>query len=221
MVSSKTSANVSKIEMDAAKYRAASQLADGQMPDREIAKQAGVTQRQIDRWKKEPAFAALVRGLIADAADAIRHEAVATKAGRLRILTDTHNKLLQIIEARVEAATRAVDVTDLGGDALRTPRSIWAAGEATGLIVTKETWGKTSSHEAAVDTSLIKSLLDVQERIARELGQFETSVNVKHSGRVDHVVRVPQQLHNLSDDELDALERIALKAQDAEHEVSV
>lgn len=206
-MSESKSLNVTSIKMDAAKYRAASQLADGVMTDAAIAKEASVAVRQLHRWKKEPAFAALVQGLIGEAADAIKHEAVATKAGRLRILTDLHNKLLVIIEARAErhAIERA-----------------WAAGESTGLIVTKETWGKTRSQEASVDASLIRELLNLQERIARELGQWDFGkLDVKHSGRVDHVVRVPQQLHNLSDDELDALERIALKAQDAEHEVSV
>jgi phage terminase small subunit len=37
-------------------------------------------------------------------------------------------------------------------------------------------------------------------------------IDVKHSGRVDHVHRIPEGLRNLSDDELDALEVIAARA---------
>lgn len=219
-MSDDTSTPTTHIEMNGRKYRAASQVADGVITDAQIATGAGIDRRQLARWKKEPSFAALVQGLIGEAADAIKHEAVATKAGRLRILTDLHNKLLQVIEARASAATRMQEREGLGGDMLRTPRDVWAAGETTGIIVTKETWGKTNSQEAAVDTALIKQILDLQERIAKELGQWDYGrVDVKHSGRVDHVIRVPQGMRNLSDDELDALEAIALKAHATEHEV--
>lgn len=216
-----SSQNVARIEMVATKYRAASQVADGTMLDAEIAKQAGVSRRQLDRWKKEPAFAALVNGITGKAANAIRDEAVASKAGRLRILTDLHNKLLQIIEARMQAADRIAAMQGEGGSKLQTPRSVWAAGEDTGLIVTKETWGKANSHEASVDTSLIKQILDLQERIAKELGQWDYGrVDIKHSGSVDHVVHVPERIRNLTTDQLLALEEIAASAIAAEHEVT-
>jgi len=203
----KTSANVSRITVDARKYRAASQLADGTIPDREIAQIAGVTQRQLDRWKKDPTFASLVQGLIGEASEAIRHEAVATKAGRIRVLADLHNKILQVIEARSYA---------------QESERQWAPGEHTGLIATKETIGLESiSREAAVDVATLKELRSIQEQIAKELGQWDTSVNVRHSGRIDHVHRIPDGLRNLSNDELDALERIALKATSSEHQVAV
>jgi hypothetical protein len=199
-----TSANVSKWAWDAAKYRAAAQLADGRVPDREIAKQAGVNQRQIDRWKKQPSFAALVAAITDKAADAIRDEAVASKAGRLRILVDLHNKLLAVIEARAE---RHAD------------ERAWAAGESTGLIVTEETWGKVESRKAAVDTATLKELRSYQEQIVKELNDWDTSVSVKHSGRVDHVHRVTPH-DNLTVDQLEALEAIALDAFAKEHAIS-
>lgn len=179
----------------AAKYRAAAQLADGLLTDRDIARQAGINRRQLTRWKHEPAFAVLVAAITGEAATAVKGEAVASKAGRLRILVDLHNKLLTVIEARAAAGQQERD---------------WAAGEATGLIVTEETWGKVESRKAAVDTATLKELRSLQEQIARELGQWETSISVKHSGRVDHVHRV-NRYESLTDDELDQLEQLAHK----------
>ena len=51
------------------------------------------------------------------------------------------------------------------------------------------------------------------ELILKAHGAFAENVNIKHSGRVDHVHRNPDLKH-LSDDELDALERIAQRVQD-------
>lgn len=217
----KSSAFLPEWEWDAVKYRAASRVADGALSNKEIAHEAGISDRQLRTWKKHPPFASLVSAIAGEVGDAFRNEAVATKAGRLRILIDMHNKLLAVIEARAAAAIEMQERQGLGGDTLQTPRSMWAAGEETGVIVTKETWGKTNSREAAVDNATLKSMLDIQDRIARELGQREDAINVKHSGRVDHVHRIPQGLQNLSDDELDALEVIAAKAVATEHEVPV
>ncbi|MGI8484481.1 MAG: hypothetical protein ACR2OU_09460 [Thermomicrobiales bacterium] len=201
----KTSAFLLEWEWDAVRYRAASQVADGLLKDREISAIAGISDRQLRTWKKHPPFAALVSGVNGTVADAFKEDVVASKAGRLRILIDTHNKLLAIIEARALQHWEERE---------------WAAGESTGLIVTKVTVGMSTSKEASLDTGLIKAMLDVQERIARELGQLDTSINVKHSGCVDHVHRVSQ--HNaLTDQELEQLERIALSAQSREHEVPV
>lgn len=183
-------------QWDACRYRAAAQVADGTLKDAPIAKQAGITTRQLRKWKKQPEFSALVHGITADAGASIRDEVVASKAGRLRILVDMHNKLLAIIEARAERHANERE---------------WAAGESTGLIVTKETWGKTNSQEAAVDLGLVKEIRSLHEQIVNELNDWDTSVSVKHSGRVDHVHRTAKY-DNLSDDELDALERIAERA---------
>lgn len=191
----KSSAFLPEWEWDAVKYRAASRVADGALSNKEIAHEAGISDRQLRTWKKHPPFASLVAAIAGEVGDAFRNEAVATKAGRLRILIDMHNKLLAVIEARAGVAQA------------QAPRA-WAAGEETGVIVTKETWGKTNSHEAAVDNATLKSMLDIQDRIARELGQREDAINVKHSGRVD-VVHRPAAVKQLTDAELDELTELA------------
>lgn len=216
----KSSAFLPRWEWDAGKYRAASRVADGALTNKEVAAEAGITERQLQKWKNHPPFASLVAAIAGEVGDAFRNEAVATKAGRLRILIDMHNKLLAVIEARAAAAILVQQRQGVGGDALQTPRAVWAAGEETGVVVTKETWGKTNSHEASVDNATLKSLLDIQDRIARELGQREDTINVRHSGRVDHVHRIPEGLHQFSNDELANLEVLAEKYEAARHKAS-
>jgi demethoxyubiquinone hydroxylase (CLK1/Coq7/Cat5 family) len=113
---------------------------------------------------------------------------------------DLHNKLLAIIEARMAAYA---------------DERSWAAGESTGLIVTKESWGNTDSREAQVDLGLVKQIQSLHEQIVKEQRDWDTSVSVKHMGRVDHVHRNPD-LKQLTDDELDALERIAHRVHQSE-----
>jgi transposase-like protein len=188
---------------NAARYRAAAQIADGTFKDSDIAKQAGITARQLRKWKKQPEFAALVHAITSDATSAIRDEIVASKAGRLRVLVDLHNKLLAIIEARM---------------AVHADERVWAAGESTGLIVTKESWGNTDSREAQADLGLVKQIQSLHEQIIKEQNNWDTKLNVRHSGRVDHVHRsIPHT--NLSVDQLEALETIAADAYEREHAV--
>jgi len=106
--------------------------------------------------------------------------------------------------------TRSIAIGMVLQDATRTDADILAvAARAPSIPAT-----------ASVASSLISARTTARTHLAKAHGLLADRLNVKHSGRVDHVVRVPQQLHNLSDDELDALERIAIKAQDAEHEVT-
>ena len=65
-------------------------------------------------------------------------------------------------------------------------------------------------------SSLVTARTTARTNLLRVHGNLASRLDVKHSGRVDHVHRIPPGLHNLSDDELDALEAIAAKAQDAE-----
>lgn len=181
---------------NAARYRAAAQIADGVLKDREIATQAGITTRQLRTWKKHPDFATLVQAITTDATSSIRDEVVATKAGRLRVLVDLHNDLLAIKEARAAARAEERD---------------WAAGESTGLVVTRETWGKTNSREAEVDLGLVKQIQSLHEQIVKEMNNWDASLKVQHTGRVDHVHRAPM-LKDLSIDQLEKLESIAMEA---------
>lgn len=180
----------------ASRYRAAAQIADGTLTLSQIAKQAGITRRQLTTWRNQPEFIALVNAISGDAFEAIRDEVVSSKAGRLRILVDLHNKLLAVIEARMAA---------------HADERPWAAGESTGLVVTKESWGNTDSREAQVDIGLVKQIQSLHEQIVKEQRDWDTSVNVRHSGRIDHVHRNPD-LKALSDDEIDRLEELAQRA---------
>lgn len=72
---------------------------------------------------------------------------------------------------------------------------------------------------ASTISALVSSRTTARASLLKAHGLLTDRLNVKHSGRVDHVHRIPQSLHALTDDELDALEIIATKALAAEHEV--
>jgi len=66
----------------------------------------------------------------------------------------------------------------------------------------------TLIEEFALDTAMMRELDTLEKDIAQECGQLQTSVSVRHSGRVDHVVQRPN-LSALSDDELEHLTALA------------
>lgn len=66
----------------------------------------------------------------------------------------------------------------------------------------------TLIEEFALDTAMMRELDTLEKDIAQECGQLQTSVSVRHSGRVDHVVQRPD-LSALSDEELEQLTALA------------
>lgn len=186
------------------KRRAAAALADGRRPAADIAAEAGVSDRMLRKWATHPDFAAHVAAIRADAGAAIAGRAIADKAGRLTVLAALHDRLLEVFAARAAAATGKA-----GSDT--TP----AAGEATGLVAVKETIvGRNLVREAAIDTAALRELRAIQEQAARELGQWEATVAVKHSGVVRHAHT--HALSRLSDAELDQLAALAAKIEAGE-----
>lgn len=80
-----------------------------------------------------------------------------------------------------------------------------------------------TSPSAAAGASAISSYVSARTAARTSIAKITGLLtnNVKITGRVDHVVRIPQGMHNLSNDDLDALEAIAAKAIAAEHEATV
>ena len=66
----------------------------------------------------------------------------------------------------------------------------------------------TLIEEFVLDTAMMRELDTLEKDIAQECGQLQTSVSVRHSGRVDHVIQRPN-LSALSDDELEHLTALA------------
>ncbi len=87
------------------------------------------------------------------------------------------------------------------------------AVEATGHIAVKtETLGNgVTKREAAFDASIHAEVRKWLEYAAKELDDITSAVNVRYSGRVDHVVR-RLDLSNLTDEQLESLAAIREQA---------
>lgn len=66
---------------------------------------------------------------------------------------------------------------------------------------------------ASMISSLVTARTSARTNLLRVHGNLANRLDVKHSGRVDHVHRMPEGLQHLSDDDMDALEAMAQKIQ--------
>ncbi|MCA9878433.1 MAG: hypothetical protein KC442_11645 [Thermomicrobiales bacterium] len=163
----------------------------------EIARQAGVTPRTILNWSKTDEAQAHIAAIRASVRDATRHLAVADKVRRINHAQEMLDGVMAVIAARRAAGA---------AEAMALP------GEETGHVAvkTESVGGRVTKREAAFDASLHAEARKWLEYAARELSDIETGVNVRHSGRVDHVVRRPD-LSALTDGELEKLAELAEK----------
>lgn len=167
------------------------------VPVAEVARQMGVSRRTIHTWAKTDEAQEQIAAIKTSVREATRHLAIADKVRRIHNAQVMLDGILAVIAARQKA-----------GRAERAP----LPGEATGHVTVKtESVGSiTTKREAAFDASLHAEARKWQEYVAKELGDIETGVNVRHSGRVDHVISRPD-LSMLSDEELEALLPLAEK----------
>lgn len=142
------------------KLHAARLLAEDELTDREVAARAGVSERQLYRWKREPAFAARVRALVAELGELSTRRAIGRRARRLRALDERWQALQRV------AAERGAD-----------PGMAGVPGGATGLLV-RTVRGVGSGpnfrvvEEYEVDAALLRELRDHERQAAQELGQW-------------------------------------------------
>ena len=96
-------------------------------------------------------------------------------------------------------ASRSVAVAMLVQDATRTDAEILeTAAKAPSVPAT-----------ASVASGLITARTTARTNLAKAAGVLADRLNVKHSGRIDHVHRIPKSIDILTEDELDKLEAIA------------
>ena len=158
------SGNVRNFKWDARKEAAALRVAEGEQSDTAIAEQAGVTDRQLRRWKENPEFMARVQELERDLSDVAARFAVAKRRRRVAALDERWHALQRIITERAEKYSADPELMDVPGG-------------KTGLLVrtVKSIGGGMSAREVeefAVDTGLLKQLLDVEKQAAIEAGQW-------------------------------------------------
>lgn len=149
---------------------AAQLCAEGIATEAEIAKKVGIDKRQVQRWKKDPAFAERVRATVAALVEASRQRTIGRREDRVEALQRRWLLLQQVMDER------AAD-----------PRMQDIPGGKTGLIVIKESEGVAVKDpanpdgperavavptEVAVDTGFLKELREHEKQAAQELGQW-------------------------------------------------
>lgn len=174
-------------------------MAASDVPVTEIARQMGVTERTISTWIKTAEAKGHIAAIRASVREATKHMAIANKVRRINYAQQMRDGIDAVIAAR-RVAGEAKQFRTL-------------PGEGTGHVAVKETTNARGDEirEAAFDASLHNEARKWNEYAAKELGELETGINVKHSGRVDHVVR-RFDFSNLSDEQLEALAEIREQA---------
>lgn len=166
------------------------------VPVTEVARQMGVTRHTIQVWSKTDECQAHITAIKTSVREATKHLSVADKVRRLVHAQSAVDGIDSLIEARREA-----------GAASKQPMP----GEATGHVAVKDVEIKgVRTREAAFDAALHNEKRKWLEYAAKELGEFDAGLNVKHSGRVDHIVS-RMDLGALTDEELESLLPLAEK----------
>lgn len=140
---------------NAKRHQAALLLAEDLLPDREIGRICGVTRQSVSRWKRDPAFLALVQKHAAEIHETVAKIGIADKSRRIRMLNSLAQKIWATIEAR--AADRARQK---------------APGADQGLLA-QDFRGSVNIREVyQFDSALVKELREILTLVAKEMGQL-------------------------------------------------
>jgi hypothetical protein len=158
--------------------QAAALVAEDRLPDKAIAAECGVTERQLERWKEHPEFRARVAGHVAAFREAVLSRGIARLENRVAALQDRWDGMKTVIRERAE---------EMQGE---------CPGGGTGLLVRQvKSIGSGQAareiEEYAVDTGLLKELREHERQAAQELGQWTDRQDVTSGGEVISFVTVP------------------------------
>jgi hypothetical protein len=178
-------ANVSEFRWSATRIRAAVLVAEDRLTDIEIAAEVGVSERQLERWKGHPEFAARVDAHVKAADAKIARLGIARQMRRVQAQDDRWRRMQAVIDARA-------------GD----PELSAAPGGDTGLLVRQQkALGGGDNfqvvEEFAVDTGLLRELRELEKQAAQELGQWTD--RHEYSGGIVHVHAAAAELAKRAD----------------------
>jgi IS30 family transposase len=168
------------------------------VPVAEIAHQMGVSRWTIVSWAKTDEAQSHIAAIKSSVREATKALAVADKVRRIQYAQTMRDGVDALIAARRAAGSQ---INAIGAE----------TGQVAVKVTTTEVRGRvTTTYEAAFDASLHDQARKWSEYAAKELDDLESNVNVRHSGRVDHVISRPD-LSVLSDEELESLLPLAEK----------
>lgn len=138
---------------------AARLLAEDRLEEREICARVGIHTSTLWHWKQDADFNRLVDQLVRARMKHAFEMGLSRRERRIEDLKTLHDKLFTVIQKRSEDAnTRRLP----GGETGLVALSVKGVGSGENFTVVPV---------AEVDTGTINAILDVQERIADELGQ--------------------------------------------------
>ncbi len=173
------------------RHQAALLVAEDDLSDMDIAEAVGIGRTTLSRWKTDPEFNALVGDQVGQLNGAMLKLTIAKKRKRLEVLDALHDRANQVIAHRAERhATELEDGETPVSATKRIFGDVTPAEAATGLLVKQETVNNSGMKTVnwSVDTGLMKEIRALQEQAAKELGQWEENVNLKHGGMVRTIV---------------------------------
>lgn len=88
------------VKLTRKQVRAAHLVAADELPDREIAQQVGISERQLERWKQQPEFQARVQEDVTAFRESIRERGIAVLENRIVALDRRHQLLEQVRRER-------------------------------------------------------------------------------------------------------------------------
>ncbi len=154
--------------------RAAFLVAEDTLPDVEIAAQAGITKRQLERWKLETDFASMVTAHKTELRAGVVRRGIASKQERLDDLTEIRRRLWQIAEERAEHEREYLT---------KHPTATALPGADTGLVIRRwKVAGGIKVEEYEPDTALTGEIRATLKQAAQELGDWTEKRDVTSGG---------------------------------------
>jgi hypothetical protein len=177
-----TAQNCTPFRLTARRVKAAQLVAEDQLSDERIAAKVGIKRRQLQNWKRQPAFSELVDEIAAKLAAQIRGKGLVELRNRVNALNQRWNRLHRVIDDRAEDKTMT------------------APGAETGLLT--RTYKQIGSGEGAekvdeyqVDTGLLKELREHEKQAAQELGQWADKSKIEQGPMQVRIVWSDQDAH--------------------------
>lgn len=209
------SANVRPFAWTEAREAAAALLAEGKLADAQIAARAGVTDRQLRRWKLHPEFAARVEEVVVAIRAALVAKGIAAVENRLDDYGELRRLHFELIRARRDDPRMKGVAGGSTGLLVATPRLIKvyesdAVDEEDASLGAPETLAPNGHsrvvYEYAYDAAPVKALLEIDKQAAIELRQWPAA-GARTQFNIDPSQLTDEQLERIAngDDPLQAL----------------
>jgi len=142
------------------RLQAAALIAEGELSIDAIAKQLGISENTIDKWKKKPWFQAKVNSILAETERRILQRGVASRLRRVEAMNDRWRRMGQLIIERAQDPKMAEVPGGKTGTLVREIKSV-GVGDNNVLV-----------DEYVFDAALMRELRELERHAAQELGQW-------------------------------------------------